>query len=262
MHEKYTRLPDARAHRRTILVLDRGDIETLEVDPNSRDLLHREDVAILYAGADVASSDPLTQTLERRSQLIPGEVLVASPYRDGDYASLIEAKNRFALEKWLAVSTLCGYLGASSLEVKTIEDIESNKSISISGGGSIKGVGAKFTGESKDLQRFAAEMHLADTYSGGVSDLTRAEEFLRASGLEADAEFRSLIDSRRHEGNLLAHRTLKVDLSQEAQRSMDLTLSINPPLIEGIQNSFKRAREDKTRLRLTLDISFVPSLER
>lgn len=256
MLEKYTRLPESRAQRRTVLVLDRGDIEALEVDPSSRDIFNREDVAVLYAGTDLASADPLTQSLDRKNLLIPGQVLVASPYRDGDYTPLAEAKDRFSLEKWSLVSTLCAYLGASSLDVKTLEDIQTHERVEVTAGGAIRGIGAKAKGESSDLQRFAAQMHLQDVYVGGIGNLDLAEKHLRDSGLEADAEIRSLVDARRHTGNLLARRTLSVDLSREAERSLDLTLSITPPVLGGIQAAFNKAAQEKMSVRLNLEIVF------
>ena len=254
--DEYRRLPARRAERRVIFVMDRAAIEWMEADPSGREVMLREDAAVLYSGIDVDEADPVTQRLERQGLLVPGLVLVASPYRDGDYAPLEAANNRFSLEKWASVSTLCVYLGARTLSVQVVEDTKTQSKWTASAGGGVKGVEATATATGRSVDAFAGQMHWDDSYVGGVGNLELARDYLLTSGLEADPEIRSLVDARAHPGNLLARRTLVVDLSRESERALDTVLSINPPAILSFSAQFERARESKANYRLTLEIVF------
>lgn len=118
----HDRLPERRGQRRVVFVLDQRRIDALDTDPKAHEIVGRSDAAILNADANPSEADPITQAIERQGLLVPGTVLVASPYQDGDYASLDEAADRFGLEKWAAVSTLAALLGAKRLSVQVVED--------------------------------------------------------------------------------------------------------------------------------------------
>jgi hypothetical protein len=253
----FERLPEARANRRVVFVLSQGVIDAMKTDPSFRDILMREDAAIIHAAADLSNADRITRDLEGQGLLVPGLVLVASPYRDGNYAVLDEAVDRFGLEKWSAVSTLCGYLGAQTLSVKIVEDSLSQTRAKLGMGGGKGPVDAKLTGDLSQVDKFAAQMHWDDAFVGGEMDLARAEEFLTTSGLMADPEVRSLVEGRSHAGNLLARRTVTIDLSRESQRTIEAALTISVPSVFKVGATFDHAKETKAHYKVTLDVVFA-----
>lgn len=249
-------MPAARGRRRTVFVMQQADIDELRSNPSTAALLARQDVAIIDASADPASADPVTAALERRNQLIAGNVLIASPYRDGDYAELADAMDAFSLEKWAAVSRLCALLGAEKLTVRQVEETESNTSwdaVADGGKGAVKAGGSA---RSRRAEQFGRKIDLQDVYIGGRMDVEQAQRYLAESGLESDPVMRSLVDVRSHPGNLLARRTWTIDLSRESQQVLDAALGIKVPGIFGLDAKFKHAREDKAHYKVTLDIVF------
>lgn len=253
---KYDRLPDRRAHRRIVFVVDQKTIDSLETDPTARELLLREDAALIHAATDPDQTDPVTRGLESQGLLTPGAVLVLSPYRDGDYAPLDEAMDRFSLQKWTALSTLCAFLGARSLSVEVIEDTLTSTRVTFGAGGGRGPVKVAGKGDVKHMEAFVAQMNLEDTYSGGECDIQRATDFLTTSGLGADPAIRSLAESRSFPGNTLATRSLTIDLSRESERTIDAALTIKVPAVLNAQATFQHAKESKAHYRVTMKISF------
>jgi hypothetical protein len=133
--EKYNRLPERRADRRIIMVLDQTKLDALDYEPDSSELLHQPGVAIVSSRPDLAQVDDLTQSLENLDQLVPGAILVASPYRDGEYAEIEEASDQFGLKKWSELSLLCGLLGARTLEIEVVEQEQNGQRTEFKAGG-------------------------------------------------------------------------------------------------------------------------------
>jgi len=188
--------------------------------------------------------------------MVPGTVLVASPYRDGDYAVLDEATERFGLAKWTAVSTLCGLLGAESLEVKVLQEENSHARREITGGGGRGPISVKATGKSTALDKFEGQMSLVDKFPGGPADIPAARHFLESCGLEGDPEVRSLVEARAHASNPLSRRTVTVDVSRESARTIDAALSVAVPALLNLSATFDQAKEDQARLKVTFDVVF------
>ena len=249
-------LPERRAFRRVVFVVDQKTIDSLETDPTARDLLLREDAAVLLATTDPDHADPVTRLLEAQGLLSPGSVLVLSPYRDGGYAPIEDAMDRFSLQKWTALSTLCAYLGARSLTVQVIEDTESESRATFGvdvGRGPVKVSGK---GGVKHLENLAAQMDLNDEYLGAAWDLERANEYLATSGLGAEPEVASLVDARSFPGNMLSKRTLRVDLSRESERTIDAALAIKVPTVLDIGAKFQHVSKNKAHYRVTVEVNF------
>lgn len=251
------RLPRRRAQRRVVFVLDQAGIDALNADPTAHEVLAREDAAVLNAGTDPSLTDDIAKGLERQGLLVPGSILIASPYRDGDYASLDEAVDRFSLEKWSAVSTLCSLLGAQTLSVQVVEDTVTNTRVEVQARGGRGPVDAGATGSMSHVERFVGQMHWDDVFVGGEMALDRATDYLKASGLESDPEVRSLVEARSHPGNLLVRRTVTIDLSRESQRTIDAALKIRVPAILNLDGTFQRAAESQAHYKVTLEVVFA-----
>lgn len=250
-------LPEPRAKRRVIYVLSQSVIDALDTDPGYRDLVVREDVAILHAATDVTNADRITRSLDAQGLLVPGLVLVLSPFGDTDYAPVDEAIDRFSLQKWTSMSTLCAYLGASSVSVNILEDTRAKASIKFKTSGTRLGFGGTAKGSSKALDKFKGQMNLNDTYSGGASDIEGANKFLATSGLMADPVIRSMVDARSFEGNRLSKRRLTIDLSRETQRSVDAAIEIKVPAVLNVGATVEHAKETLAQYTVTLTIKFA-----
>ena len=231
-------------------------IDSLDTDPAFRDLLVREDAAILHAATDLEQANEITRSLDSQGLLVPGAVLVLSPYSNSFYAPLDVAIDRFSLQKWTSVSMLCAYLGAQSISVEILEDTETNTSVKFDAGGSRFGVGASTKGASKALKKFMGQMSLNDTYTGGQFNIEQAETFLETSGLVGDPVLRSLIDARSFSGNMLAQRRLTIDLSKETQRTVEAALEIKVPTFMNVGATFEQAKKSLAHYRLTLSVTF------
>ena len=253
---KYSNLPERRGQRRVVFVLSQAEIESLESDPDFRNILQREDATVLYAGSDVGLADPITARLERQGLLQAGTVLVASPYRDGDYAVLGEALDRFSLEKWSSAYLLCQRLGARSVSIRVLEDEESKTRCEFTAGGGRGLVKAKGSVATAKLDKFAAQMDFNVEFAGGPMDLPRARELLESSGLEADPAIRTLIEARTHSGNQLTRRSVTIDLSREAQRTVDAALSIAVPTALNLSAQFQQTRDLRAHYKVTFDVLF------
>lgn len=236
-------------------MLDAPAIYALREDKASR-LYERGDVAILHAGAELDDADDITRSLERQNLLVPGAVLVASPYRDGVYAPLDEAAQAFAREKWAAVSALCSRLGARSLKVKVIEDSLSSSRIEMKGSASGRLASGDASLAMKQMERLAAELTWEDEFSDGVTDIEEAKRYMSAAGLESDPETRFLLDARAYEGNRLRKRTVSFDLSRESERTLEAALELKVPLILGMEGTFSRASESRAHYRVKTEIEF------
>jgi hypothetical protein len=252
----FDRLPERRYERRVVIVVDLPTQYALREDQEAVALSRREDVALLYAGTDLDTTDDVTRSLERQGLLVPGTVLVASPYRDGDYASIDEAAQRFGLQKWAAISTLCGLLGARTVDVKVVEDSISNTKVDVSIGGDRGPAQVHGSGKSSSLEKFAGQLTWHDEFLGGVADLELAREHLNATGLEADPEVRSLVDARAHTGNTLLRRTVAINLSRESERVIGAALSLKVPAVLKVDGTFSRAAQTRASYQVQIEIDF------
>ena len=253
----YEQLPARRYERRVVIVVDLPGMYALRDNTDASALASREDVAVIYAGTDLDLTDEVTRSLERQGMLVPGAVLVASPYRDGDYAALEEAADRFGLQKWAAISTLCGYLGARTVDVKVVEDTLSDTRIELKAGGGRGPVAADASGKSDHVVKFAGQLHWHDEFAGGQMDLDLAKEHLRDSGLEADPEVRSLLEARSNNGNVLQKRTVTVDLSRESERTIEAALSVKVPAVLKLDAAFKRAATSRAHYKVQFEVDFA-----
>lgn len=253
--KRFGQLPSQRNQRRVILVLDDASIEALDRSRDATDVVDKEGVVVLHAAA--RPSGKLHRSLDEQGLLVPGNLLIASPYRDGDYARVDEATEHFSLEKWASISTLCGLLGASSVRVKELRDEQVNSEAN--GEGKVKRLGTEVSVSVQSSKRGQSTKGLIwdEDFSGGQADLAGARSFLQKSGLHADPELRSLVEGRSFAGNPLVRRRFELDLSLEVNRTLDMASSLNLGPLAGIGVQVQTAKTIRTRRSVVLEIEFA-----
>lgn len=226
--DRFGDVPSHAAERRVIVALDNSDFADLEL--NDRDgRFSNKQVAIVNADEVRNSTRPDVARLVRQGLLEPNAVLVQSPFRNQNYLRIQESEHALAVEKFLAISNVCGMLGASRLEVREVETTTQRRSLGGALKAGAKGITPEVRAKSETAEEFKRELSLLDSFVGGQSDPDAASQFLVDLNLDGDYQMRSLIDGRSFAGNRLGSRELVVDLSREATRLFDLAASIDLP---------------------------------
>ena len=220
--------PDDPSRRRAMFVLNQSDIEALRLDKDGAGLLLNEEVYILPSSSE--QSNPVVQELINSGLARSGAVLIQSPFEKDVYERSTQVMERFALDKHLYFSTLCGYLGARRVTVEQIElkKEEKKETLSIEVGDPSTGSGGNVKVENEELASLYSRLDLQDTFAGGSPDLQEAERFLRETGLLGDPNMRSLLKSQRPD-NPLTSRRLRLNVTSETQRNLDVLANFKAP---------------------------------
>ena len=247
--------PDEPHRRKTVLVLNQTDIDALSFEEGGSDLLLKEGVYIL--SSSLKESNPVVQDLINSGLVQPGAVLIQSPFNKNRYENSQQAMERFALDKHLFFSALCGLLGAREVTVEQIErkNTKDKKTISLQPDLSMKGSG-DIKIEDEELASFCGKLSLHDKFQGGSSDVPAAEEHLRENGLLGDADMRSLIDLRRNPNNLLTSRKRKLNMTSEVKRNFNVLANLNVPAYISLEAGYDRHVSEQTEFILTVKVDF------
>lgn len=247
--------PDEPSRRKAVFVLNESDIEALRLDKDGASLLLNEEVYILPSSSE--QSNPVVQELIDSGLARPGAVLIQSPFEKDMYEKSTQAMERFALDKHLYFSTLCGYLGACKVTVEQIElkKEEKKETLSIDVGNPSTGPDGNIKVENEELASLYSRMDLQDTFAGGSPDLPEAERFLRETGLLGDANMRSLLKSQRPK-NPLTSRKLRLNVTSETQRNLDVLANFKAPTFLSLEAGYDRHIKEKTEFTLTIRVDF------
>ena len=251
--------PDEPSRRKAVFVLDQSDIKALRLDKDGASLLLNKEVHVLSAFSQ--ESNPIVQELINSGLARPGAVLIQSPFEKDTYENSTQAMERFALDKHLHFSTLCGYLGARKVTVEQIElktkDKKETLSIEIEGVSS--GPSVRTDVKNEELASLYNRLDLQDTFVGGSPDLPEAESFLRETGLLGDANMRSLLKSQ-GPINRLTSRRLRLNITNETQRNFDVLVNFNAStflsLFSSLEADYNRHVKEKTEFTLTVRVDF------
>ena len=246
--------PDEPHRRKAVLVLNQQDIDALSYEEGGADLLLNEEVHILPFSTQ--QSNPVIQDLINSGIARPGTVLIQSPFDKNRYENSQKAVERFALDKHLHFSSLCGFLGAREVKVEHIDlkNTEGTTTFSV-GADTIKGRG-NVKIENKELDSFYHKLELHDSFQGCAPDVPAAEEHLKQTGLSGNADMRNLIDLRRNPNNLLTSRKIKLNLTSETQRNLDVLANLDVPVFLSLEAGYKRQVREQTEFILTVKVDF------
>lgn len=245
--------PDEPHHRKALLVLNQEDIDDLRKEGG--DLLLNEEVYILPSS--LQEFNPIVQDLVDSGLVRPGAVLIQNPFDKDIYENSMQAVERFALEKHMHFSKLCMYLGAHTVIVDQIEykNIEGEEIYSLGGGVPMRG-----SGDLKIKNEEVASLHkqliLKDTFVGGAPDERAARNLLKQTGLSGDANMRSLIDLRRNPNNLLTSREIRLNVTSEVKRNLNVLANLNVPAYISLEAGYDRHVREQTEFTLTIRVDF------
>lgn len=249
------RLPERPACRRVVVGLDEVSFDRLVME-DSRDLARRSDVAVVNVERAAHADDVLAADLVRQGVCRPGQVLVQNPFDQDDYIAVEKAPDAFAVDKATRMSMLVAILGAKKLRLTSVEDDSTRTRWEADAEASRRDIKVKGDGSRTRAESFARKIKLEDTFPGADPDIPAAREYLRRSNLAGDRELRSLVDAREVTSNPLSKRTFSLDLSSDAEETIDLALELAAmPLLKG-KVAVNGNRVTKAHYRVEYEIEF------
>ena len=247
--------PNEPHRRKTVLVLNQQDIDALHFEEGGADLLLNEEVYILPSS--LQESNPAVQDLIDSGLVRPGAILIQNPFDMNMYENLVQAVERFALEKYMHFSKLCMYLGAREVTVDQIEykNTKGTEIYRFEGSVLMKGSG---DGEVKneEVVSLSNRLTLKNTFTGGKPDVGAARELLKQTGLSGDVNMRSLIDLRRNPNNLLTSQEIKMNVTREVKRNFNVLANLNIPAYLSAKADHDRHVSEQTEFTLTIKVDF------
>jgi len=246
--------PDLPSDRRAVVVLEQHEIDRcsrlgetqLLTAPQTHVLVH----PIMPQQGSVAIANIVAAQLDR-----PGTILVQSPFEPDIYADASEAVEQFALTKHMLFSNFCQALGAEKVSVTQIDTILDRKSQSIKLEGRKSLVKGELSVGESSSDILESSLSLVDHYGGGSPDLDKAEDFLRAYRLLSDSNMRSLLQARKNSDNPIKKRNLTLDLSTEANKSMQVVGKLKLPTV-AFSADYKNAVSSERKYVLTMEVVF------
>ena len=223
--------------RRTVLVLNDGDVDFLRYEGGGNVLLDDE-VHIIEFPLDAANEG----VSMLGSRLRRGDVLVQSPYDEERYEPLQDSIRAFAKEKCRYVSRVCQMLGAREVKFQeTTEHVEeSRKTDSVKGSATVKGGPLGGSGSAGYYSEFEGglleelRLQLKEVFAGGDPDVAGAETLLRESNLTNDVDLRNLIEMRKHARNPLKSMSIRLVFVEAASYMKRTLASLDVEAMYGI----------------------------
>ena len=248
-------LPARPTERVVIYAVDTIDLERMEYDGS---LGPRATYAAVVDATAVNHEDSLQMRLLEQGLLVPGNTLVQNPYRPQEYASIEEAGEKFALDKFFIFSLLCQRLGAEAVQTQIIEETghDRTRTLKVGGGQRATGAKAEVSGLSATGQKIAAQKDLLDTFHGGEPDVEGARDLLLRHRLDGDPILRSLVESRAQRGNPHKTRIISVDLSEETTRIMALAGRVKTPAFFELHADVSAITSSSFRYRVVYLVTF------
>ncbi|SFB86790.1 hypothetical protein SAMN05660443_0625 [Marinospirillum celere] len=221
--------------RRVLLVLREHELEELRSSQEAKDLLAPDEISYYKYDEDQVyknpPKNPILLDLIEKDLLRPGKILVQNPFEMDSYGFREEALPQFAVRKNYLFLELCQLLGAKKVEVSQV-DIATNDSKALASvsahavtpkgkiGGGIKG---KFTTQEK-LKNL---LEMGATFEGGEAQIDAARKLIYKYKLSQDENFMNLLSLRSNSNNLVRERSLKINISSESRRNIELAANID-----------------------------------
>ncbi|EFQ84272.1 hypothetical protein HMPREF0063_10988 [Aeromicrobium marinum DSM 15272] len=249
-----TTLPDRPEERRIIIVRSPQDYEQVDFEETS-EVTRNGDVAFVSSQPE-RSAGQLVLDLQRRGLLEAGAVLVQNPFNPLSYFRIDDAEDQIGIRKSHLIVQLCQVLGASKVSVISARDEKHNLEMRVEAGlvvprGSLKGEGNR-----KRLESFVASASIIDELTGSAApDIETARDLLERAGLDDDIALHQLVVARAHPTNTLRKRTVKVNMTQEASRTIDAVIEARH-LLAKAGGKFRSSEVRRTSVTFTYEIEF------
>ncbi|NUP41405.1 MAG: hypothetical protein HOY76_31365 [Streptomyces sp.] len=245
----------AREQRRVILVLTDEDARTGRRDAALVDYFDNDEAAVVTIPGALGLDDPLIRQLSAQNRLQAGELLVQSPYNPSRYEFADSAVAEFAVAKFMLISRVCQFLGATSVTVdNVVARTRDERILTESSGGTVVQSGSLGTEYALGTSvRERLEVH--DTFPGGPADVDGARKLLAQAGLTGDATLESVIDMRAN-GNRLTKREIKLSLTQEAHHNLHVAAKYSGLKMVRLSSGFTRQVSENVDVVLQATITF------
>lgn len=186
----------------------------------------------------------------------PGVILVQSPFDTDTYDEASVAPERFALAKHMHFSTLCKHLGAKEVSVEQVNLGERSEDTKLDVKAERVGASVQADVNDKKFNKFCAQMHLRDEFSGGPPDVDAAERLLRKTGLWSDPNMRTLLEMRRDGSNQLTTRKLVINLSSEVKSNLNVVGRLNIKSLVKASVDYDSVVSEKNDYMVTVLVKF------
>jgi hypothetical protein len=244
-----------RESRRVILVADRDTLRSARRNPDLVDYLDSEEAAVIEIPGDLGTGDPLVQRLSRENRLVPGTLLVQSPYDIDRYEAADDAVAEFAVAKFMLLTEICQKLGAESVDVDNLKT--ESREHHVEGDLKIKTPVQSFEASTvySEEQRIRDRLELHDTFRGGPPDVEVANKVLAAAGLQSDTELTSLIALRAGD-NTLVKRTIRLSLTKESSQNLRVAAKWAGFKLSNVSSNFAMRVHQNNEVILAATITF------
>ena len=246
--------PNEPHRRKTVFVLNQTDIDALRYEDRGPELLLNEEVYILPSSSKQSNS--VVQGLFDSGLARSGSVLIQSPFDKDLYEDSKQAVERFALDKHLLFSELCGLLGARKVTVQQIEHKNAEGKTTVSVESNVLGWGVGGEMENEELTSFSNQLNLTDEFKGGSPNVPAAKELLKRTGLLGDANMRSLLEMCQNPNNQLRSRNLRLNMTSEVQRNLNVLARLDIPTFLSLEAGYNRHEHEQTEFTLTINVEF------
>jgi hypothetical protein len=203
---------------------------------------------------------PALARMERNHSLSENRIYLSNPFDPGAYDAIESAMQRFATAKYISLSRLCDYLGASSLEAKELREVDGSTERTWRIDGSFSAVEPGGEKNKRLGGRVAEEISARWEYELGRPDIQAAKDFLDTNGLDADPMIRGMTEQRIQRGKIRRQEWV-VNLTSEASEEIRLAGDLAVLLPVGpLKASLARTRKEneKRRLEVTVAVEFWP----
>ena len=242
MNKAYDSLPEEPEKRRVILVLSNSGLETLDQqsygNPSVRRLLKDDQVSLLNVDDLATQNSSLVKKLKGSGLLNPGSLLIQSPYDPSLYANANEASYKFAQEKCVFFSELCGCLAARKVSAKQMElkTIDTQKKFNGNINSSYGGIGGQAAMNA--WERMKKEVNINEQYPQQYPNLDAAKELIEQFQFLSDPYINSLF-RRRKSGIRIESSRYTLSVTEESKQNLNLAFSLGIPREVGLQVGLK-----------------------
>lgn len=248
--------------RRRLIVLSQGDYDRMMYSDAASVLVDDFTwvVAVPLTGANAA--DPELLALLKEYRLTPGTMFVRNRW-DGDrFVEVAQAQIQMAMAKYSAIATVCGALGARSMQAVELRFDTSTSAttskIEIGGSAPLPIGELGNIGVSVDQARRLSEAfeQSFEWHDGGPPDVAAAKEYAERSGLADEPLIRTLIEQRQASVNLLSRYVNTIDLSSDAAREITFAAQLGPVLLRvpGLNLGVEVKNVSQRHFRLTVKV--------
>lgn len=244
-------MPELWSRRQAIILVDPNDVDSL----SGSDLFFNREISVITLPLDRKNRlarHIIGSGLDRR-----GVMLMQNPFNPERYVETSQAPQKFALEKYLILTMLCGHLGAKKVTIEEVEKRTRSRTQLHKLAAKASITSGKLTTQQEELDEVLRKLEVEHEFPGAEPNFAEAEALLQRTRLGNDVEMHSLIEMRRGITNPVQRRRTVIDLSDETKRIFDLVGKIKiPQYLTEIEGGYNRIVREKAEYALAILVEF------